>query len=246
MAKLGRAITGDTLTTKADGLKLAQPRVPYRETISKITKVEYKHKKQPGGRGQYGHVLLRLEPMNLGDGLAFASEVVGGTVPREFIPAMEKGVHKTTEDGAVAGYLIVDVKVELIDGSSHAVDSSGQSFEIVDSMAMKKGMNDAAPTLLEPVMHVTITVPEHAAEAVVGNLNTRRAHIAGMAPEGGIAVVEVEMPQVQAQQYSTQLRALTQGRGVITMAFDHYGEVPQALAQKSVANHAVALAATGP
>jgi elongation factor G len=225
-------------------LELAQPRVPYRETISKVTKVEYKHKKQSGGHGQYGHVHLRLEPMTRGAGFAFASEVVGGTVPREFIPAVEKGVHKTMEDGAVAGYPIVDVKVVLFDGSFHAVDSSGQSFEIAGSMAMKKGMNDASPTLLEPIMHVTITVPEHSAGAVVGDLNTRRAHIAGMAPEGGIAVVEAEMPQVEAQQYSTQLRALTQGRGAITMTFDHYGEVPQALVQKIVANHQAVMATT--
>lgn len=224
-------------------LALAQPRVAYRETISKITKVEYKHKKQSGGHGQYGHVHLRLEPMARGDGFSFASEVVGGNVPREYIPAVEKGVHKTMEDGAVAGYPIVDVKVVLVDGSFHAVDSSGQSFEIAGSMAMRKGMNDASPTLLEPIMKVTITVPEHSAGAVVGDLNTRRAHIAGMSPEGGLAVVEAEMPQVEAQQYSTQLRALTQGRGVISMEFHHYGEVPHTLVQKIVADHAASAAA---
>ena len=224
-------------------LELAPPRVPYRETISKAATVEYKHKKQSGGHGQYGHVELRLEPMARGGGFAFASEVVGGTVPKEYIPAVEKGVHKTMEDGAVAGYPIVDVKVVLTDGSFHAVDSSGQSFEIAGSMAMKKGMNEGAPTLLEPIMRVTITVPEHSAGAVVGDLNTRRTHIAAMVPEGGVAVVEASMPQVEAQQYSTQLRALTQGRGSITMEFDHFGEVPPQLVQKIVAQHEAAVTA---
>lgn len=218
-------------------LELALPKVPYRETIGKTTKAEYKHKKQSGGHGQYGHVLLRLEPVARGEGFSFTSEVVGGSVPKEFIPAVEKGVHKTTEEGAVAGYPIVDVKVVLTDGSFHAVDSSGQSFEIAGGMAMKKGMTDATPTLLEPIMRVTITVPEHSAGAVVGDLNTRRAHIAGMAPEGGIAIIEASLPQVEAQQYSTQLRALTQGRGTITMEFDHYGDVPANLVQKIVQQH---------
>lgn len=227
-------------------LELAQPRVPYRETISKVTEVEYRHKKQSGGHGQYGHVRLRLEPQQRGEGFSFASEVVGGTVPKEYIPAVEKGVHKTMEDGAVAGYPIVDVKVVLIDGSSHAVDSSGQSFEIAGSMAMKAGMKEAAPTLLEPVMRVTITAPEHSAGAIVGDLNTRRSHIDGMSPEGGIATIEASMPQVEAQQYSTHLRALTQGRGEIKMAFDHYGEVPSNLVQKILAAHEAEHAAKVP
>lgn len=227
-------------------LELAQPRVPYRETIGKVTTVEYRHKKQSGGHGQYGHVQLRLEPSARGEGFAFTSEIVGGSVPKEYIPAVEKGVHKTMEDGAVAGYPIVDVKVALIDGSSHAVDSSGHSFEIAGSMAMRAGMKEAAPTLLEPVMHVTITAPEHSAGVVVGDLNTRRSHIAGMSPEGGIATIEASMPQIEAQQYSTQLRALTQGRGTISMAFDHYGEVPANLVEKILAAHEAEHAAKAP
>ena len=216
-------------------LDLAAPRVPYKETISKVTKVEYKHKKQSGGHGQYGHVLLRLEPRARGEGFEFASEVVGGNVPREYIPAVEKGVHKTMDEGALAGYPIVDVKVVLTDGSSHSVDSSGQSFEIAGGMAMKKGVIEAAPTLLEPVMRMTIEAPEQFAGAVVSDLNTRRAHIAGMSPEGGVAVIEAELPQAEAQQYSTQLRALTQGRGTLSMRFDHYSEVPAHLTQRIVA-----------
>ena len=215
-------------------LDLAAPRVPYKETISKVTKVEYKHKKQSGGHGQYGHVHLRLEPRARGEGFEFASEVVGGNVPREYIPAVEKGVHKTMGEGALAGFPIVDVKVVLTDGSSHAVDSSGQSFEIAGGMAMKKGVIEAAPTLLEPVMRMTIEAPEQFAGAVVSDLNTRRAHIAGMSPEGGVAVIEAELPQAEAQQYSTQLRALTQGRGTLSMRFDHYSEVPAHLTQRIV------------
>ncbi len=215
-------------------LDLAPPRVPYRETISRITNVEYKHKKQSGGHGQYGHVLLRLEPQGRGEGFAFASEVVGGNVPREYIPAVEKGVQKTMEEGALAGYPIVDVRVVLTDGSSHSVDSSGQSFEIAGGMAMKKGVIDASPTLLEPVMRMTVEAPEQFAGAVVSDLNTRRAQIAGMSPEDGVAVIEAVVPQSEAQQYATQLRALTQGRGTLSMRFDHYSEVPAHLTQKIV------------
>ncbi|MCY4582706.1 MAG: elongation factor G [Chloroflexi bacterium] len=215
-------------------LELAPPRVAYRETISRITNVEYKHKKQTGGHGQYGHVLLRLEPRARGEGFAFASEVVGGNVPREYIPAVEKGVHKTMEDGALAGFPIVDIRVVLTDGSSHSVDSSGQSFEIAGSMAMKKGVVEASPTLLEPVMRMAIEAPEQFAGAVVSDLNTRRAHISGMTPVSGVAHIEAEVPQSEAQQYSTHLRALTQGRGTLSMRFDHYGEVPAHLTPKIV------------
>lgn len=215
-------------------LGLAAPRIAYRETISKTANVEYRHKKQTGGHGQYGHVVLRVEPSERGGGNSFKSEVVGGSVPREYIPAVEKGVQKTIVDGALAGFPIVDVHVVLTDGSSHAVDSSGQSFEIAGGMAMKKGIVEASPTLLEPIMRVRITVPESAAGGVVGDLNTRRAHIAGMSPEGGIATIEAQLPQSEAQQYATTVRALTQGRGTLTMEFDHYGEVPAHLVTKIV------------
>ena len=215
-------------------IELAPPRVPYQETVSKVTKAEYRHKKQSGGHGQYGHVVLRLEPTGRGEGYSFKSEVVGGNVPREYFAAVEKGVQKRMGEGALAGFPIVDVKVVLIDGSSHAVDSSGQSFEIAGSMAMRQGVLDAAPTLLEPIMSVHITAPEQFAGAVVGDLNTRRSHIQGMSPEGGIAYIDAEMPRSEAQQYSTQLRALTQGRGVLTMEFGHYGQVPPNLVERIV------------
>ena len=215
-------------------LELTPPKIPYHETITKVARVEYRHKKQTGGHGQYGHVLLRLEPQPRGQGYEFVSEVVGGNVPREFIPSVEKGVAKTLVEGAMTGYPIVDVKVVLYDGSSHPVDSSGSSFEIAGVMALKKGVQEADPTLLEPVMHLHIEVPEQYAGDVIGDLNTRRARILNMAPGGGKAVVEAEAPLSEVQQYSTSLRAITHGRGSFSTQFDHYGEVPRHVVDRIV------------
>ena len=222
-------------------LELRVPQIAYRETISKITKSEYRHKKQTGGHGQYGHVVIRLEPREHGTGFEFGSEVVGGNVPKEFIPAVEKGVVKAMGEGA-DGFPIVDVRVVLYDGSSHSVDSSGASFEIAGTMALKQGIRDAAPVLLEPVMRAHITVPEAAAGAVVGDLNTRRARIHGMLPQGGVAAIDVEVPKAEIQQWATSLRALTQGRGVFSVEFDHYGEVPSHVQQRIVEERSKELA----
>ena len=215
-------------------LEVAPPKVAYRETVGKVQVVEYRHKKQTGGHGQYGHVVLRLEPLERGQGYQFGNEVVGGNVPREYVPAVEKGVMKAMEEGATAGYPIVDVKVVLFDGSSHPVDSSGASFEIAGTMALKKGMLDAAPMLLEPVMRLQVTVPEAYAGDIIGDLNTRRAKIANMSPADGVAAIDAEVPQAEVLQYATTLRALSQGRGAFTMHFDHYGEVPSHLTQRIV------------
>ena len=212
-------------------LDMRVPQVPYRETISKTTNTEYKHKKQTGGHGQYGHVLIRLEPRERGAGFEFGAQVVGGNVPKEYIPAVEKGVVKAMQEGA-DGFPMVDMRVVLYDGSSHSVDSSGASFEIAGRMALKQGVRAAAPVLLEPIMRLQLTVPESAAGAVVGDLNGRRARINGMTPQGGIAVIEAEAPQAEVQQWATSLRALTQGRGTMRLEFDHFGEVPSHLTQK--------------
>ena len=212
-------------------LDMRVPQVPYRETISKTANTEYKHKKQTGGHGQYGHVLIRLEPRERGAGFEFGAEVVGGNVPKEYIPAVEKGVVKAMQEGA-DGFPMVDMRVVLYDGSSHSVDSSGASFEIAGSMALKQGVRAAAPVLLEPIMRLWLTVPESAAGAVVGDLNGRRARINGMTPQGGVAVIEAEAPQAEVQQWATSLRALTQGRGMMRLEFDHFGEVPTHLTQK--------------
>lgn len=213
-------------------LELTAPRIPYRETITRVANVEYKHKKQTGGHGQYGHVFLRLEPQQRGEGFSFGSEVVGGNVPKEYIAAVEKGVTRALEEGTGSGFPIVDVRVILYDGSSHSVDSSGASFEIAGSMAMKKGVAQATPVLLEPIMRVTLLVPDASAGDVIGDLNARRSRILGISPAEGIATIEADIPQAEVQQWATSLRALTQGRGSMSIAFGHYGEVPAHVAQR--------------
>ncbi|MBI4312362.1 MAG: elongation factor G [Chloroflexi bacterium] len=210
------------------------PKIPYQETISAPAKVEYKHKKQSGGHGQYGHVFLELAPMPRGGGFEFAEKVVGGNVPKEYIPAVQKGVERTLPEGAVAGFPLVDLKVVLYDGSSHPVDSSGMSFEIAGAAALKKGVMEARPVILEPVMRLEVTVPDAFAGHVVGDLNTKRARILGMTPQSGTTVVEAEVPQAEMRRYVTELRSATGGRGRFKMQFAHYAEVPQHIAQRIV------------
>ena len=207
-------------------LLLQTPRVPYKETITSSAKVEYKHKKQTGGHGQYGHVFLELEPLPKSGGFEFNSRVVGGNVPREYFPAVEKGVVKSLEEGAVAGFPVVDIKVVLYDGSFHPVDSSGMSFEIAGGYAFRKGLSLAQPVLLEPIMSASIRVPDSFTGDVTGDLNTKRARILGMTPEAGYTTIDVEVPQAEMLRYSTDLRSLTQGRGSFSIAFDHYEPVP--------------------
>ena len=215
-------------------LVLQVPKVPYRETITISTKVEYKHKKQSGGHGQYGHVFLELEPLSSGSGFEFGSKVVGGSVPREYFPAVEKGIVKSLDEGSVAGYPVVGVKVVLYDGSFHPVDSSGMSFEIAGGHAFRKGLSMAQPVLLEPVMRAQITVPDSFTGEVTGDLNTKRARILGMTPEEGYTVIDVDVPQSEMLRYSTDLRSLTQGKGSYSMEFDHYDQVPAHMSQKVV------------
>ena len=214
---------------------LEVPKVPYMETINAITKVEYKHKKQTGGHGQYGHVFLELNPLPRGQGFEFESRVVGGSVPREYIPSVQKGVAKALDDGVVAGYPVVDLKATLVDGSFHPVDSSGICFEIAGGHALSKGMRQATPVLLEPIMRVEIVVPESYAGDVIGDLNSKRGRIQGMLPLGdGMTRVEAEIPRAMMLRYATDLRSQTQGRGSFSMEFDHYEEVPQHLVQRVV------------
>ena len=210
------------------------PKVPYRETITVRTKTEYKHKKQTGGHGQYGHVLIELEPLPRGSGFEFAHRVVGGNVPKEYIPSVEKGVVKSLPEGALAGYPIVDLKVLLYDGSSHPVDSSGMAFEIAGNYALRKGVMDASPVLLEPVMHLQITVPDAFTGEVMGDLNGKRARILGMTPQDGATLIEAEVPQAEVLRYATDLRSMSQSRGRFTMEFAHYAEVPKHLEQRIV------------
>ncbi|PZC47813.1 MAG: elongation factor G [Chloroflexi bacterium] len=210
------------------------PKVPYRETIATKTNTEYKHKKQSGGHGQYGHVMITLEPLPSGSGFVFDNKVTGGTVPKEYIPAVEKGVSKSLPEGVLAGYPIVDLKVTLYDGSYHAVDSSGMSFEIAGGMALKQGMEKAHPILLEPILRAIINVPDAFTGEVVGDLNSKRAHIAGMFPGDGLTEIEATVPQSEMRRYAAELRALTQGRGYFTVEFSSYQPVPEQAQQRIV------------
>lgn len=212
-----------------------KPRIPYRETITKtVQSVEYKHKKQTGGHGQYGHVVIRLEPQPRGQGFEFVDEIVGGVIPNNFIPSAEKGVRAAMNEGAVAGYQIVDVKVALHFGSYHEVDSSGTSFEIAGSGALKKGMLEAGPVLLEPVVRLEVAIPEEYAGQVMGDLNSRRGRIQGMDSAKGVQVIKATVPQAELYKYSTALRSMTQGRGSFEMEFSHYEQVPYEITQKII------------
>jgi elongation factor G len=207
-------------------LKVRLPRVAYKETITQVTQTEYRHKKQSGGHGQYGHVLLRLEPLDRTEGFEFKSEVVGGRVPKEYIPSVEKGVVKAMVEGTLAGFPVVDVKAVIYDGSYHDVDSSGMSFEIAGNQALRKGIAQANPILLEPITKLTITVPEAYTGEVISDLNVKRGRILGMYPGENSTVIEAEVPLAEAQRYAQDLRSLTQGRGEYELEFDHYEQVP--------------------
>ena len=211
------------------------PRVPYRETISRRARVEYRHKKQTGGHGQFGHVWIEVEPLPRGSGFEFDQTIVGGVVPREYIPSVEKGVRNALNGGVLAGYPVVDMKATLVDGSYHTVDSSGVSFEIAGGHAVTKGIQQANPIILEPIMKVEITVPDNFTGDIIGDLNSRRGRIQGMIPIGdGTTSVQVEAPQAEMLTYATELRSQTQGQGNFTMDFDHFEEVPAHLVTRVV------------
>ncbi len=222
---------------------LGLPRVPYRETISAKTIAEYKHKKQTGGAGQYGHVFLQLEPLPDTE-FEFSEKVFGGSVPRNFYPAVEKGVREGLESGPVAGYPVVNVKVTLTDGSYHAVDSNEMSFKIASKEAFKKGVLQGKPVLLEPVLTMRVTVPELFTGDVMSDLNTKRAHVSGMTPgSNGSTTIEALVPAAEVQRYSTDLRSITQGRGSFTTNFSHYQPAPAQIADQvkaAAAKHAEA------
>ena len=215
-------------------LEVQLPKVPYKETITSVTRAEYKHKKQTGGHGQYGHVLLRLEPLERGQGFEFGKEVVGGSVPKEYIPSVEKGVIKTLQEGVLAGYPVVDLKAVLYDGSFHDVDSSGICFEIAGAYAIRKGVAEAQPLLLEPIMKLMVRVPDSFNGDVMSDVNGKRGRILGMTPEGGETVIEAEVPQAELLRYATDLRSMTQGRGSYTVEFSYYEKVPQHVGDKVV------------
>ncbi|MBC7338736.1 MAG: elongation factor G [Firmicutes bacterium] len=216
-------------------VNLEPPRVPYRETIRQAVKSEYKHKKQTGGRGQYGHVFLEIEPGDPEKEFEFGERIFGGAVPKQYIPAVEKGVREALQEGVLAGYPVTAVKVTLYDGSYHTVDSSELAFKIAASMAFKKGMAEAKPVLLEPIYRVEVMVPEAFMGDVMGDLNKKRGRILGMEPHGSFQVIRAMVPLAEMFRYAIDLRSITQGRGTFTMEFDHYEEVPAHLAQEIIA-----------
>jgi elongation factor G len=212
------------------------PRVAYRETISTKTVAEYKHKKQTGGAGQYGHVFLELEPLPDAD-FEFGDRVVGGAVPKNFFPAVEKGVREGLEAGPLAGYPVVNLKVTLFDGSYHDVDSNEMAFKIASKEAFKKGILQGKPTLLEPMLNLQVTIPEGNTGDVMSDLNGKRAHVNGMTPgERGMTTIEAVVPAAEVQRYATDLRSITQGRGSFSTQFSHYQPVPPQLAEQIKAN----------
>jgi len=218
-------------------VELSLPRVPYRETVGKKASADYTHKKQTGGHGQYARVAIEVNPLPRGSGLQFADRVVGGSVPKEFIPAVEKGVMETAREGAFAGYELTDCQVVLFDGKHHPVDSSEMSFKLAASQALKEAVAGAASTLLEPIMVIKVHAPEANAGDIVSDLNTKRAKIHGINPDGAMSLVEAEVPLSEVQRYASDLRSITQGRGFFELDFDHYGEVPGNVAQKVIAEH---------
>ena len=215
-------------------VELAKPRIPYRETVKGKSEHQGKYKKQTGGRGQYGDCWLRLEPLPRATGFEFVDDVVGGVVPNKFIPAVEKGVREAMEDGVLAGYKVVDLRVSIYDGSYHDVDSSDMAFKIAGSMAFKKCFTDAKPVLLEPLMTVTVIVPEDNLGDVMGDLSGKRGKILGIDSSGRSQVVKAMVPLAEMYKYSTTLRSMTQGRGSYAIEFSHYEEVPRETAQKII------------
>ncbi len=215
-------------------VNLHPPRVPYRETIKKTAKAQGRHKKQTGGRGQFGDTWVEVEPLPRGGGFEFVNRIVGGVIPRNYIPAVEKGVLEATHEGFLAGYPVVDVRVILYDGSHHPVDSSEMAFKIAGSIGFKAAAQKAQPTLIEPIMHVEVTVPEDHVGDIIGDLNSRRGRVLGMMPRAHAAVVSAEVPVAEMLSYAPDLTSMTGGRGDYHMEMLRYEEVPAHLAQKIV------------
>ncbi len=214
--------------------KVGKPQVSYRETIRKTVKTTGLYKKQSGGKGQFGHVVIELEPLEPGAGYEFVDKIVGGVVPKEYIPAVDEGIREAAKNGVLAGFEVMDFRATLVDGSYHEVDSSEIAFKIAGSMAFKDAVKSAAPVLLEPIMAVEVHVPDDYLGDVMGNLNSRRGQIEGTELRGGAQVIRSMVPLSEMFGYATDLRSRTQGRGTFTMQFSHYNEVPKSIAEKVI------------
>jgi elongation factor G len=211
---------------------IGQPRVAYRESITKPAKVDKKFVKQTGGRGQYGHCVLDVQPAEEGTGYVFHNSIVGGVIPKEYIPAIDRGIQDALKNGILSGHPVIDVQVNLVDGSHHEVDSSEQAFYIAGSMAIKEACLQAGPVILEPVMTVEIVTPDEYTGDVMGDLNGRRGKVLNMEPRLGAQIIRANVPLKEMFGYSTDLRSYTQGRATFSMQFDHYERVPASLADK--------------
>ena len=210
------------------------PRVPYKETITTSTSSEYTHKKQSGGHGQYAKVTIEIEPLPRGSGFEFVNKTVGGSVPRQYVPAVENGVHEALMEGILTHNPVVDVRVSLTDGREHPVDSSEMSFKLAGSQALKQGAQKARPVLLEPIVNIRVKAPESYTGDLVSDLNGKRAHVLGISPEDKVTVIDAQAPLAEMLRYATDLRSLTQGRATFEMQFDHYAEVPEQIAKKVI------------
>ncbi|BAP18580.1 elongation factor G [cyanobacterium endosymbiont of Epithemia turgida] len=216
---------------------VGKPQVAYRETIRKPCDAEGKYVRQSGGKGQYGHVIIHLEPGELGSGFEFISKIVGGIIPKEYIAPVEQGIKEACESGIIAGYPVIDLKIMLVDGSYHDVDSSEMAFKIAGSMAIRNAVTKASPVVLEPMMKVEVEVPEDFLGEIMGDLNSRRGSIEGMESEYGLAKVSAHVPMAEMFGYATDIRSKTQGRGIFSMEFSHYAEVPSSVAKAIIAKN---------
>ena len=215
-------------------MELHTPKIPYKETIKGKTRVQGKHKKQSGGRGQFADTWIEMEALPRGGGYEFADKIVGGAIPKTYIPAVDRGIQEAMEKGAIAGYPMVDIKVALVDGSFHAVDSSELAFKIAGSLAFKKAVQEVKPVLLEPIMDISIRLPEDSVGDIMGDLNSRRGKVMGMDSEAKNEVINAQVPMAEIQRYAADLTSITGGRGSFTVEFSHYEEVPGQLAEKIV------------
>jgi elongation factor G len=213
-------------------VRLNTPKVPYRETITRTVRVQGRHKKQTGGHGQFGDCWIRLEPLPRGKGFEFADKIVGGAIPKQYIPAVEKGIIESSQKGVLGGFPCIDFKVTLDDGSFHAVDSSEMAFKIAGSLAFRKAAADAGPVLLEPIMSISITTPDEYMGDIMGDLNSRRGRVLGMDSKGKNQVINAHVPMAEFLTYAPELRSITGGRGIFSMEFSHYDEVPAQISQK--------------
>jgi elongation factor G len=211
------------------------PKIPYRETIRQSVRVQGRHKKQTGGRGQFGDVWVRVEPLPRGTGFEFVDGVRGASVPRNFIPAVEKGLREASGRGVLAGYPVIDIRCTLDDGSSHSVDSSDMAFKIAGSIALQRALEEGGSTLLEPIVQVEVVVPAEHMGDVIGGLNSKRGSILGMEPRGNVQVVRALVPLAEMATYASELRSVTGGRGSYSVQFSHYQEVPAHLAPGIIA-----------